>query len=386
MDQNIQNDNSNKQEQEIDLIELVKRLWQKRKLILYITLGFMIVGLFVALFSPKVYTSKCVFVPQSSKKSSSSTLSSLASMAGINLNDIGGNSESLSPLVYPQVLDNVDFQKEIMYSKIKFDEWDEPITLIDYYTNPDYQKFSLIGTVMKYTIGLPGVIINAIRNSPDTVSIPVLKGESFNYYSKDEFQCSKILKKKVQLNLDEKKGYITLSVEMPEPLAAAQLAQKAFELLQRYITEFKIEKAQANMSFIQGRYDEAKADFENKQLALAQFKDANRVLSTATASTKLEQLNSEYNISYAIYTEISKQLLQAGIQVKEDTPILTAVQPVVVPFKKTKPKRSQILVIWTFLGFVLGCGYVFGADFVNKSFPDFHPFSKKGDKEGTSAS
>lgn len=233
-----------------------------------------------------------------------------------------------------------------------------------------------MGTVLKYTIGLPGVIIHAIRKDADTLKVPAVEGQKYNYYTKDEYQCAKILKKVIQLNLDEKKGYITLSVEMPEPLAAAQLAQTCFELLQRYITEFKIQKAQANMSFVQERYNDAKADFESKQLALAQFKDANRVLSTATASTKLEQLNSEYNISYAIYTELSKQLLQAGIQVKEDTPILTAVQPVVVPYKKTKPKRSQILVIWTFLGFVVGCGYVFGADFFKKSFPDAHIFSK----------
>lgn len=357
-----QNISQYEEEQEIDILAIIKRLWDKKKLILIITGCFMVLGVFVALFSPKVYTSSVTFVPQTAKKGASGGLSSLAAMAGINLGDMS-SAESLSPNMYPQILENIDFRKDLMYSKVKFDEWDEPITLIDYYTNPEYNKPSVLGIVKKYTIGLPFVILGAIRGE-DTTSVAVGTGSDMKFYNKDEFNCAKALGEAISMTLEEKKGYITITTNMGEPLAAAQLCQLTFDLLGKYVTEFKIDKAKAQMEFIQGRYDEKKAEYEAKQIALAEFQDANRVISSAKARTELERLTSEYNMANAMYTEISKQLLQADIQVKEDTPVLTAVKPVVVPYKKSKPQRVKILFIWTFLGGILGCGTVLGLDWL----------------------
>jgi uncharacterized protein involved in exopolysaccharide biosynthesis len=188
------------------------------------------------------------------------------------------------------------------------------------------------------------------------------------FYTKDEFNCAKVLGDAISMTLEEKKGYITITTNMGEPLAAAQLCQITFDLLGKYVTEFKIDKAKAQMEFIQSRYNEKKAEYEEKQLALATFQDANRVISSAKARTELERLTSEYNMANAMYTEMAKQLLQADIQVKEDTPVLTAVKPVVIPYKKSEPHRPQIIIISMIIGLIIGCGFVICLDWfvVNK--------------------
>ncbi|MBQ2429682.1 MAG: lipopolysaccharide biosynthesis protein, partial [Alistipes sp.] len=81
------------EEQEIDLVELIQRMWLNRWLIVKVTVAFMVLGLLVALFSAKVYTASCEVVPQSSKSGASSGMSSLAALAGINLNTMQ-NSET----------------------------------------------------------------------------------------------------------------------------------------------------------------------------------------------------------------------------------------------------------------------------------------------------
>lgn len=86
------------------------------------------------------------------------------------------------------------------------------------------------------------------------------------------------MKDKINLNLNEKDGYVQLSVDMPDAWSAAQLAERVQVLLQKYITEFKIEKVQSNLDFVQGRYDEAKRDFEQVQEERAIFRDANKIL------------------------------------------------------------------------------------------------------------
>lgn len=367
MDNNIKQHEAYTGEQEIDIMAIIARLWEKKKFIIKVTAIFAVIGLFVAIFSPKVYTSSCTFVPQTAKRTSSS-ISSLAALAGINMGNMS-SGETLSPLIYPQILDNIDFKKELMYSKIKFAGYDEPIALIDYYTDPQYAKFNLLGTIKKYTIGLPGVLIGAIKNTikeDDSVSDASQAASDLNSFSSKEFACAKILNSCVSMSIEEKKGYLTIVASMGEPQAAAQLCQITFDLLQKYVTEFKISKAKNQQTFIKGRYDETKAQYEEKQKALAQFMDANKVISSAQARTEQERLTAEYNMANAIYSEMAKQLLQADIQVKEDTPILTAVKPVAVPFQRSKPQKAKILFVWCFLGGALGCGLILGRDWLQE--------------------
>ena len=56
MEQEVKQANQMPQEEEIDLVEVVQKLWKNRKLILKITVVFMVLGVLVALFSPKEYT------------------------------------------------------------------------------------------------------------------------------------------------------------------------------------------------------------------------------------------------------------------------------------------------------------------------------------------
>ena len=50
------------------------------------------------------------------------------------------------------------------------------------------------------------------------------------------------------------------------------------------------------------------------------------------------------------------------MKVKKDTPVLTVVQPVTVPTKPAN-SRAKTLIVWTFLGIVLGCGIVLGKEY-----------------------
>ena len=357
-------------EQEIDLIALAKRLWEKRKFIIKVTACFMALGLLVALFSPKVFTSSCLIVPQSGSKTSGGGLSSLAAMAGISLGDMGGG-ETISPKLYDKVLNNINFQKDLIYTPIHFEKFQEPVTLIDYYTNKKYQKVSFIGAVKKYTIGLPFTILTAIKGEPKEQ--PLLGGTSdstkLQRLTKAEDKAVEIVSKSVSISVNDKAGYISITSNMPEAYAAAQVGQRVLELLQKYVTEFKIQKAKAQYDFIKGRYNEAKATYDTLQEAYAHYQDGNRTLTSAVAQVRGSQLKSKYDLANSLFSELSKQLMQAEIKVKEDTPVFTIVEPIEVPTQKSKPKRASILIMWTFLGGILGCGAVLGLDWMkNQGF------------------
>ena len=351
------------EEQEIDLVEVVRKLWKNRKLILKVTVCFMVIGILVALFSPKVYTAGSTMVPQSGEKNMSGGLSGLASMVGINLGSMSAG-EVLSPKIYPKIIASVPFQKELMNAPLTFGGIDHPVTLFEYFTEDRYQQFSLIGFIKKYTIGLPGVILGAIRGKDTTSVVRAETNSKIQFMTKDEQEVSKKLKNIITLNINDKDGYIQLSAELPEPLAVAQLAQYAQTLPQQYITEFKIEKVASNLKFVEERYNETKNDFEEKQKELARFQDRNKNFSSAMAKIEEERLTAEYTLANNVYNELAKQLEQAKIAVKETTPILTVVDPVVIPNERSKPKRALICVLFTFLGGFAGIGLVLGLPFV----------------------
>jgi len=349
---------------EIDLIQLAKTLWEGRRTVIKCTLMFMILGLFIAIFSPKEYTASTTMVPQSAEGGSKlgGSLGGLAAMAGINLGSMGGGSD-IPPTLYPKIVKSIPFQKELMKTPLSIEGQDGEVTFAEYYL--EIKKPGLLGYVKKYTIGLPGLILKAIRGDGSSRSLSGVEGQSDDLLSitQDEKELIEILSAQLSLVVNDQDGYISLSARMPEAKAAAQMAQKAQDLLQEAITNFKIQKAIDQLAFVEERYAEKEKKANAAQQRLATFRDRNKNVSTAKAQTELERLTAEYNLVYGVYSELAKQLETQKIQVKEDTPTFTIIEPVSIPIDKSKPKRSMILIIWTILGGIVGVGMVFGKEF-----------------------
>lgn len=358
-----------KKEEEIDLVEIVQKLWRNRKFIIKVTIVFAILGFIVAISTPNIYTASCTMVPQTGQKSTGGSLGGLAAMAGINLGSIS-SGEVFSPTIYPKIMTNINFQKELIYSKFHFQGVEQPITLYDHYTDKKYQKFSLTGVIRQYTIGLPNIIIRAINGVVRGKDTNNTQSESASIYSvtSKERQVINITKNILRLDINNKDGFITLSANMDEPVLAVEMVQTGFSLLQKYITDFKLEKVANNLEFIERSYNEAKINFETKQEELAMFRDANKSFSSAVAKTQEEKLISEYNLLLGIYTELAKQKEQAKIAITETTPILTIIEPVVMPIGKAKTDRYMLIFFYTFLGIFVGVVTVFVVSYLESNF------------------
>lgn len=353
MSQNI-NDPYYIEEDEIDLIALAKTLWSERKTVLKTTIFFMVIGLFLALFSAKEYTASTVILPQGSESKIGGSLGGLAAMAGINLGNMGG--EGIQPILYPKIAQSVPFQKELIETPLNFNGIDTPISYQEYYKN--YEKLSIVQLLKKYSIGLPGLLLKALKGERTKVLLG--GGSQLLSITAEEEKLFKKIQKQLSIEYNDDEGFVSVVFTMPEAIAAAQMAQKAQDLLQQNITKFKIQKATEQLQFVGDRYAEKEKDFKQKQTTLAKFQDANRGLNSALSQTHLLQLQAEYELAFQVYSELAKQLETQKIQVKEDTPVFTVIEPVVVPIEKSSARKSTVLIFWTFLGVVFGISIVFG--------------------------
>ena len=365
MDENNNFNQPYEEEEGLDIMGLVRQLWDGRKTVILCTLVFIVLGFVAALTMKRTYTVQSLMVPQMNSKSNSS-LSSLAALAGVDMG-MDLSSKDLSPLVYPQIVNSVPFRRELLYTPLHYAKVDTAVSTYTYYK--DIVKPTFMSKVKKYTIGLPFVILGAIRGEKPEMVLPSSgtgdDGPKPVLLTKDEVKIMKMISQNVNLTVDKKEGTLSLSVTGSEPIQTAELALKTQELLQTEITRFRTEKSQKDLDYIQDRFNESKKEAESLQASLAAVSDRSQSMIGSRERIQRERIQARYNVANAVYTDLAKQLEQAKLQVKRDTPVLTVIQPVTVPSKPSN-SRSKTLIVWTFLGFVLGCGWVLARGYLPK--------------------
>ena len=338
-------------EDEIDLIELLKKVYLEKKFILKTSILAALFGIVYALFQPNEFTSSTTFIPQLSSgvKSGGSTLSGLASLAGINIGSMESSSE-FPPSLYPQVVNGIPFKLDLLSSNINLNG--KEILVKDYFSNQG-SSLNILGTIKKYTIGLPSLLLGSF-NAQD---VAPSKSEIYSVSQEDQALFYAI-EDVLSLSINDKEGFITISFTDNDKNIAAQITQIAQNLLQEKIIEFKNRSSKEMLDFALKQYSEKKESYEKLQDERAVFVDKNINISSSLFQNKLSRIESEVNISESIVQQLASQVEQAKLQVNKDTPVFTTIKPVTIPFERSAPKRSQIVLIFGFLGLVLSCGYV----------------------------
>jgi len=335
---------------EIDLIELLKKIYLEKKFILKISILASLFGVIYALFQPNEYTSSTTFIPQLSSgvKTGGSSLSGLASLAGINIGSMESSSE-FPPTLYPQVVNGVPFRVELLSNEITLNN--ELVAVKDYLEKKS--SFNILGTIKKYTIGLPSLILSSFKDQKEYTNES--KIYSITEEDKNLFQ---ILENNLSLSINEKEGFITISFTDNNKNVAAQITQISQNLLQEKIIEFKNKSSKEMLDFAMKQYSDKKESYEKLQDERAVFVDKNINISSSLFQNKLSRLESEVNISESIVQQLASQVEQAKLQVNKDTPVFTTIKPVTIPFERSAPKRSLIVIIFAFMGLVFSSGFV----------------------------
>ena len=95
-----------------DIIPMLRRVWGDRRRMLRNCVIAAVVAIVVAFSIPKDYESIVVLAPESSSGSALSGLSSLASLAGVNMGSIQ-NEDALYPELYPQIIGSTVFLSDL---------------------------------------------------------------------------------------------------------------------------------------------------------------------------------------------------------------------------------------------------------------------------------
>ena len=335
-------------EDEIELVALLKTVFHARYFVVKTIILFAVMGMITALISPTKYTASSTFVPQLSEGRTNSSLGGLASLAGINLSAIMGTQpQEIPPSLYPQIAESIPYRMALLEAKVGSND-----TSFRNYILDQNGGVAILPLLKKYTIGLPGLLFNKKTDNNEFSDSTLFQ---VTEEGKDLFT---FVAQVLSIEVDEQEGLVSISVELADRMVAAQLAQAATDLLQSNIIAFKSQSARNNLYFIERQYESKRQEFEEVQDSIAIFKDQNLNITSSLYQNQLSRLESQFTVISSVFQELAGQVEQAKIQVNKDTPIFTIIEPVSVPLERSKPKRTIMVIIWTFLGGVFSVGWV----------------------------
>lgn len=321
---------------DVDLMKYFRQLLANWKKLMVWGCCAAIIGVAFSFSFPKEYRVVTKLAPELSLRSNS--LTSLASMAGINMSMLGNNNDALLPTVYPDIVSSVPFITGL------FDMPVDNTTLYDYLLNDT--KTSLLASLFS----LPGKAVGAIIDRIKGESEEECKALDSYHLTKEQYRIYKMLNKSIKVTVDKKTFLVTVIVTAQSAVVAADLAKRINDDLRAYVVDYRTAKTQQTVDYLQIAHKEAEEDYFKAQSAFAIYSDRHQNVLLQRELIEKTRLQNDMNLKYQLYSSLAQQLQQNEVQLRQETPVFAEIVPASVPLRKDKPKRSRFLIAFFIIG------------------------------------
>lgn len=336
----------------IDLRQLAKKLWAKKKLFLKVLPAVFVISCIYILGVPRTYTSDIKLAPElGNSMTGAGTLGSLASAFGFDINDMQ-TSDAITPLLYPDLMEDNGFVTSLFNIQVVSEDHEISTTYHDYLQK--YQKSNIWLTPISWIKRL----IKNLFSSDDKKA----QGErTFDPYHliKDENDIAEAIRGNITFSMDKKTGVITIMTTAQDPLICKTIADSVKERLQVFITDYRTSKARIDYEYYKKLTEEAKKEYNESCKKYGKMSDANINVTLKSLSLKMEDLENDMHMKYNTYTTFNAQMEAAKAKIQERTPAFTVIKGATVPIKATGPKRMIFVAAMLIFAFFVTIFYIF---------------------------
>lgn len=329
-------------ELQIDWMGILRQVLAIRKKLYKAAAVGVVLGILIALGTPKQYT---VSITLSPEMGSSKSGSGLASMAASFLGgSIGSDSpDALNATLTPDIVTSTPFLMELFDARVVSQDKQIDTTFTAYL---DEQKSSWMGYVLK----APGMAISGIKSlfsDKEEKTATIQKG-AIELNEKDAAKLEG-LRQQIMADVDKKTAITTLSVTLQDPKVTATIADSVVSKLQQYITAYRTSKAKEDCQYLEKLYKERQQEYYDAQQRYARYVDANSNVVFQSTMAERERLQNDMNLAYQVYSQVAQQLQVARAKVQEEKPVFAVVEPAVVPLNPSGTSRKVIVLGFIFL-------------------------------------
>ncbi len=334
----------------IDLREVFQTIWQQRRTF-YRVLPVVFVLSCIWIFpQPRYYTASVKLAPEFASDMEAGGLSSIASSFGFNLGGMGGGSDAIYPLLYPELFESPEFVVGLF--KIQVTTADRSLTT-DYYTYlKNHQKKNPLTRPFKQakqwvTNLLPS---KEIAVGGDGVKPFWMNRRDYGLYMK--------VGKQITCTIDKKTDVTTITVKDQDPLISATMADSVRVHLQNFITDYRTSKARLDADHYKHLADSARQEYEEASRIYSDYVDRHKEVSLQSYISRRDELEADMGLKLNAYTVISTQYQTMTAKVQEKTPAFTILKTATVPVKPAGPKRMIFVAGMLILAMIVTLVYV----------------------------
>lgn len=302
------------------------KLWDKKWSFIGFNFFIGLVTVLYLLFSTDPYfKSNITILPNYGGESSGmlSRFSGLASMAGVNVGD------APTTQIYGNLVRSESVIKDVVYATYKTEKFQDSVNLIEYFEVEPSEELSAELNKRNMFLSIYGSLTDG----------------------------------RISTELERETNILNITVTMPEPKLAAEVANNIVESLNEYIITQRTSKASEQKEYLSERLKEVKDSLRIAENELKKFREQNRVVSQSP-SLLLQQsrLRRKVEIKNTVFTELEKQYEMAKLNEIKDTPVLNIREKAENPIKKAGPSRKKSLIIIMFLSGTLSALFIMFSD------------------------
>lgn len=228
---------------------------------------------------------------------------------------------------------------------------------------PQSNQSSSVNAIMLAQLGgLAGAAGGALGlKDPNALYLAMLKSRNITEKVARRFDLQKVYDKKFMVDtlkaLEKqssitagKDGVIIVEVDDEDPQRAAALANAYIEELNKLMQTFALTEASQRRQFFETQLKPAKDKLTNAEIALDK-----------TPNTSLQYMDALRNLKYqeTVFEILVKQFEMAKLDEAKDSPLIQVLDKATPPEKKSKPKRSLIVILATLVAFFLSVIWAF---------------------------
>jgi uncharacterized protein involved in exopolysaccharide biosynthesis len=294
----------------LTLLDLANVLLRRRRLILALGMGGLLLGLAAGLLSKRVYVSSATFIPQGSDAGASG-LALAASQFGLRLPSSGGNS--WGPPVYVELLRSRTLLQQIAQ---------DTVTVVE-----------MGGRRMR--------VVDLLRVTGDT---PAERAE--NAYQR---LAGIITSSEVKAI-----GAVKLTVTTPWPSVSAALANRLVRGVNDFILETRQSQAASERKFVEAQAADAEHALRAAEGQLQYMLQRNRIIAGPELTMERDRLQREVSRREQIYSSLLQSREEAKIREVRDTPVITLLESPQRPVTGESRQTALKMVVGAFAGAAIG--------------------------------
>lgn len=295
---------------EFSLFSLGTTLLRNRWRIARWSLAFGILAALSVIGKPRVYRAEASFIPQGTD-AARSNLASIAGQFGIS---IPANTQGLTPEFYSTLVKSPVLLREV--------------------AKDTFTVAELNGRV----VALPDLL--EVEETSPTARLE---------------ETVRQLESIIGVSLNKATGIIEVTATTQWPSVSQGIAQRVLDGVNAFNLVTRQSQATAERKFLESRLALAAQDMREAEDRLARFLQANRQYSSSPElSFQHDRLAREVTMRQGVYTSLSQAYEEVRLREVRDTPVITVVEPPLIPTRPLPRGRVIRTILGLFVGAVIG--------------------------------